>query len=67
MARHSKPRKLGTKSDAPKREASDLDEPARDPLRAYPADPPRPNRALLILAVVLFAAWFVFLAYVALR
>ena len=75
MARHSKPRgKLGSKTDGKSAAASPLkgdtpaaDDPARDPLRAYPADPPRANRALLIIAAVLFAAWFCCLAYIALR
>jgi hypothetical protein len=38
-----------------------------DPLRAFPADPPQRNFALLVISAVLFAVWFCFLAYVALR
>lgn len=35
------------------------------PIYLPDADPPRPNRALLITAVVLFAVWFAVLVYIA--
>jgi len=38
----------------------------KNPLRAFPADPPKPNLTLLIVSGVLFAAWFCYLVYVAL-
>lgn len=41
--------------------------PGGDPLRAFPPDPPQPNRRLLLISVALFVAWFCYLAYVALR
>jgi hypothetical protein len=44
-----------------------VSDPSGDPLRAFPADPPQRNFALLVISAVLFAAWFSFLAYVALR
>lgn len=33
----------------------------------FPAHPPRKNRALLIVSIVLFALWLTFLLYSALR
>jgi hypothetical protein len=42
-------------------------EPLTDPLNAFPADPPRQNVLLLIVSALLFAIWFSYLAYVALR
>jgi hypothetical protein len=42
-------------------------EPLSDPLRAFPADPPQQNLLLLIASALLFAIWFCYLAYVALR
>lgn len=52
---------------APAKSEKPPSESSGDPLRAFPADPPQPNRALLIISAVLFAIWFCFLAYVALR
>jgi hypothetical protein len=72
MAKNKQPRGKGTKAAAAhdKGEGNATD-PARDqsgdPLRAFSADPPQPNRVLLIISAVLFAVWFCFLAYVALR
>lgn len=69
MAKHKQRGKVSPAPIAPHEKRTDKpaqhDEP-RDPLRAFPADPPRPNRALLILAAALFALWFCYLAYVAL-
>ena len=66
----SKSRGKGPKAAAPqgKQELTGdaLRDHPTDPLRAYPADPPKPNIALLILSAILFLAWFCFLAYVAL-
>lgn len=42
-------------------------EPLNDPLSAFPADPPKQNVLLLIGSALLFAIWFCYLAYVALR
>jgi len=42
-------------------------EPLTDPLSAFPADPPKQNMLLLIGSALLFAIWFCYLAYVALR
>ncbi len=69
MAKHSKSRgKLGSKGRdsalADKRTDAVDDEP-KDPLRAYPANPPRRNVALLVIAAALFAIWFCVLAYIA--
>lgn len=69
MAKQSKSRsKLGSKgrdgAAADKQEAAADDEP-RDPLRAYPADPPRRNVVMLVIAAALFAIWFFVLAYIA--
>jgi hypothetical protein len=68
MARHSKQRgKQGSKAESNAAGAQPApDDSPRDPLRAYPADPPQPNLALLILAAVLFGTWFCYLAYIAL-
>ena len=70
MAKHSKSRgKLGSKSRdgvaADKRAGVAADEEPKDPLRAYPADPPRRNVAMLVIAAALFAIWFCVLAYIA--
>jgi hypothetical protein len=50
----------------PRDEVADSQQPAGDPLRAFPADPPRKNLPLFIVSAVLFAIWFAFLAYIAL-
>lgn len=70
MAKQSKSRgKLGSKGRdgiaADKRSEAAVDEEPKDPLRAYPADPPRRNLALLVIAAALFAIWFCVLAYIA--
>jgi hypothetical protein len=68
MAKNKQSRGKGTKeSTAPVKSEKPASEPSGDPLRAFPADPPQPNRVLLIISAVLFAIWFCFLAYVALR
>ncbi|WP_425614587.1 hypothetical protein NA78x_004460 [Anatilimnocola sp. NA78] len=46
-------------------EAGKADRPT-SPLRAFPADPAKPNVTLLFLSCVLFAVWFCYLVYVAL-
>ncbi len=72
MAKSKQQRGKGAKPAAAmpersERAADSKPEQTDDPLRAYPADPPRKHLRLLILSVLLFAAWFCYLAYVALR
>lgn len=74
MARPKQPRGKGAKTSSPAQAKSDrIAEPtagevsSTDPLRAFPADPPVRNRRLLIVSAILFAAWFCYLAYVALK
>jgi|GEM_PF-5076782 len=66
MAKQKQSRGKGPKAGVP-HEKQDRGEAATgDPLRAFPADPPRRNLPLLIVSAALFAAWFCYLAYVAL-
>lgn len=71
MAKQKQQRGKGSKSTAAQEKADKGDAASSmqpgDPLRAFPADPPQRNIALLLISVVLFAIWFCFLAYVALR
>jgi hypothetical protein len=68
MAKNKQSRgKVVKESAASSKSEKPAGELSSDPLRAFPADPPQPNRALLIISAVLFAVWFCFLAYVALR
>lgn len=46
---------------------ADSKEPLTDPLSAFPADPPQQNWLLLVVSALLFAVWFCYLAWVALR
>ena len=69
MAKHKQRGKASLAATAPhdkRAEKLATDEEPRDPLRAFPPDPPRSNRTLLIISAVLFAIWFCYLAYVAL-
>lgn len=73
MAKAKQPRGKGAKSPAPApgKPAEFFvpgsgEKDSTDPLRAYPADPPQRNRKLLIVSAILFAAWFLYLAYIAL-
>jgi hypothetical protein len=67
MSKQKQGRGKGPKAGAPQdKQERGEEEAAGDPLRAYPADPPRQNLPLLIISAVLFAAWFCYLAYVAL-
>lgn len=59
------PRKSVERADKPS--LSGNKEPLTDPLSAFPADPPRQNWLLFVVSALLFAVWFCYLAYVALR
>jgi hypothetical protein len=67
MAKGSKtPRKQTERTEKPTAKPAS-DEPLTDPLSAFPADPPKQNVLLLVGSALLFAIWFFYLAYVALR
>ena len=67
MAKANKPSRKQTERAEKPLSKTGSSEQSTDPLTAFPADPPRQNRLLLVISAVLFAAWFCYLAWVALR